>query len=192
MEKEESFYDKVYKTGGSSRMYKKHYTQSIYLPIWKKALELIQNVKQPDIIDIGCGVGQFANMLFHNGLYNYKGIDFSKEAIRLAREQNSDQMDKFEVDNAYSSKIYHQNYNIVILFEVLEHLQEDIDVLEKIRSGATIFFSVPNFNSESHVRWFTSEEDIKNRYGNYVQIDKIYPFRIGRENKIYLCHGTKK
>ncbi|MGD6780745.1 methyltransferase domain-containing protein [Sutcliffiella horikoshii] len=89
MEKKQEFYDEVYKKGGSRRSYHRHYSESIYYPIWKKALELLKsNTLSPNILDLGCGVGQFANYLFDEGFYLYRGIDFSKEAILLAQKVN--------------------------------------------------------------------------------------------------------
>ena len=47
-------------------------------------------------------------------------------------------------------------YEIVICLETLEHLQDDLAVIEKIKPGAYVIFSVPNFDYESHVRHFIS------------------------------------
>lgn len=192
MIKDEQYYDKLYLQGGYNKMYHKHYMESPYLKIWKKALEIIKEIREPKLIEIGCGSGQFANLLFDNKFIDYKGIDYSQEAINLAKRNNSLFTDHFSVDNSYQSQVYQDQYNVVVLFEVLEHLSDDLLVLNKIRSGSHVLFSVPNFDSESHVRFFNSENDIINRYGNVVQIDEIYTFKISKKNVLYLVKGIKK
>lgn len=156
----------------------------------EKALQIIKEEKCPRVIDIGCGPGQFANLLFDNEIVDYKGIDFSSEAIKLAKLRNEKYSDLFFIDDAYMSNIYYGDYNIAILFEVLEHIQDDLRILRKIRSGAKVLFSVPNFQSKSHIRVFNNGEEIINRYNNIIEIDKIYTFNISDVNKLFLVVGT--
>lgn len=191
MEKDSCYYDAVYLQGGNNNMYNDHYQQSVYYPIWEKALTLIQEITNPNLIEIGCGVGQFANLLFDHNLLHYNGIDYSKEAIKLAKANNNRFIDKFTVDDAYQSQIFCEQYNTVILFEVLEHLDDDLFILNKIAEGSTVLFSVPNFDSESHVRFFESEAEILTRYSNILSIDDIYQFQISKNNKLYLAKGIK-
>ncbi|WP_449539528.1 class I SAM-dependent methyltransferase [Ferdinandcohnia sp. Marseille-Q9671] len=188
-EKDKDFYDDVYKKGG---MYAKHYQASPYFEIWKKSIDIIKEIESPDILEIGCGVGQFANMLFDQGFKEYKGFDYSDEAIKLAQQTNPYEHKKFHVDNAYNSKIFQEDYNTIIIYEVLEHLKEDILVLNKIKKGVNVLFSVPNFDSASHVRYFQDKNDITQRYSEVIDIKDIYAFHISTRNIIYLGHGIKK
>lgn len=191
-ERGKEFYDQAYKNGGYNKMYAKHYKQSPYINVWKKAIDIISEVDHPKFIEIGCGVGQFANLLFDSGFDHYKGIDFSDEAIRMAKITNSNNSEKFSIDNAYSSAIYNEEYNVVIIFEVLEHLKEDKEVLRKIKKGAHVLFSVPNFNSASHVRYFENENDVFYRYNQILNIVDLYSIKVSTKNIIYLGHGIKK
>ncbi|MBM7623040.1 methyltransferase domain-containing protein [Sporohalobacter salinus] len=192
-EKQADFYNNMYSDGGYKKMYFKHYEETPYIEVWKRAVEIIDDILNPKIIDIGCGPGQFANLLFDEGVTNYKGIDFSKKAIELARKRNPEYKELFQTDNAYSSDIFSSNYNIVILFEILEHISDDVSIVNRIKSGSQILFSVPNFNSESHVRFFKSKSQIIERYNKLISIDNIDTFTINESGgKIYLIHGIKK
>lgn len=191
-EKGDLFYDEVYKSGGYDKMYFKHYSKTQYAGGWEKAIEIIKQINDPRVIEIGCGPGQFANLLFDNGITNYKGIDFSSEAINLAKITNEKYNELFCLDNAYTSKIYYEDYNIAILFEVLEHVSNDIDLIKKIRKNTDILFSVPNFYSESHIRWFNNEKEIINRYKDLLNIKQIITFNISTINKLYLVFSEKK
>ena len=78
------------------------------------------------------------------------------------------------------------DYNTIICLEVLEHIREDIKILQNVEKSAHVICSVPNFNAPSHVRWFTSERQIKRRYFRFVDISKI--LKIGN---IYLFQGIR-
>ena len=132
-------------------------------------------------------------MLFDNGITNYKGFDFSPIAVGLAKKNNEKYSGNFVVDNAYTSQLYNYDYNIVVILEVLEHIERDFLVLNKISKNTSIIFSVPNFNSESHVRWFNSKDDIEKRYNNIIKINKIKDIILSpTSNMIYLVKGIKR
>lgn len=194
MEKKQEFYDEVYKQGGSRRNYHRHYSESIYFPIWKKALEQLRsNTILPNIVDLGCGVGQFANYLFDEGFYRYKGIDFSKEAILLAQKVNYKYRYLFMQENLYDTTYLSMgSYNVVFMLEVLEHLDKDREIILKIKRNTKVYFSVPNFNSQGHVRVFNNEKAITDRYKDYFIFENIFSFDLGKNNKIFLCECTRR
>lgn len=189
--KDESFYDNVYENGGWNDTYFKHYSETHYFPMWKKALELIKENKEPSVIDIGCGPGQFSNLLLDNGVSNYMGLDFSSEAIKVAKIRNDKYRNLFIVGDAYISDIFEKPYNTIILFEVLEHLEKDIDILRRIKPGTNVLFSVPNFYSAGHVRWFNSQFEVLERYKDIINVNQIHVFNVGGTNKLYLAFGKK-
>lgn len=190
-ERNDEFYDRVYKTGGWNQTYFKRYSETHYFPMWVQAVEMMKAIPEPNIIDIGCGPGQFAEYLFDQGMTQYRGIDFSVEAIQMAKIRNDRYRQLFRVDNAYTTDIFDTAYNTVVLFEVLEHIEDDLKVLERIREGAQVLFSVPDFHSAGHVRWFDSEIKIIQRYQRLIRIGKISTFAIGLNTRIYLIRGIK-
>lgn len=188
-EENSDFYNIAYQSGGWNETYFKHYSETHYYEIWLKALELIKKVDKPNIVDIGCGPGQFAKLLLDNGIKDYRGIDFSQEAIKYAKIRNDKNRSLFNVDNAYTTSLFNEEYNTVVIFEVLEHVDEDLKILSRIRAGSTILFSVPNFYSDGHVRWFNSKQKIIERYKKYVEFEDILSFSVGGMNKIFLIKG---
>jgi glycosyltransferase involved in cell wall biosynthesis/SAM-dependent methyltransferase len=188
-EKNYSFYDNLFESGGWDNTYFKHYSETHYYECWLKALELIKKINNCKMIEIGCGPGQFANLLFENGIKNYKGIDFSEQAIKYAKLRNENNKDLFKVDNAYTSDIFNEDYNTVVIFEMMEHIDEDLKVLSRIKKNSNILFSVPNFYSDGHVRWFNSRLEVIERYRKYVEFEDILSFDIGGVNKIFLVKG---
>lgn len=140
-ERDENFYNDLYESGGWNQSYFKHYSEIHYIDIWMKATEMIRDVENPKIIDIGCGPGQFANLLLDNHLTNYRGMDFSQEAIKHAKIRNDRYRSSFSVDDVYTSNIFDEDYNIAVLFEILEHLDGDLEILKSLKKYEGSFLS---------------------------------------------------
>lgn len=179
-EKDESFYDEKYIEQSE---YKQHYKDSWYYVHWTQIIKYLKKFQNVKILEIGCGTGQLAHYLFDEGYKNYSGFDLSSEAIEIAKRRID--LD-FYLGNALDSTTYKKDYNMIICTEVLEHIKDDIDVLKKLKKGVNIIFSIPNFDEESHVRWFLSERQIKKRYLRYIDIQDIT--RVGN---IYIVLGKR-
>lgn len=195
-EKEEigaDVYDELYLTGGAGKSYHKNYKQSVYYGTWKQILSYFTFLNRDiSIIDIGCGAGQFANMLFDQGFCQYKGLDFSEKAISIAKKMNPEFADRFMVGDAFHSTIFDTDYELVILFEILEHLSGDLELLEKIKPGKKVLFSVPNFPDRNHVRYFSSIEQVTARYGKIVNILDAKAVELNRSLTLYYIAGIKR
>lgn len=191
-EKNASFYNRAYKDGGWNKEYFKHYANSNNYETWKKVTSWITEIPDCKIIEIGCGPGQLANMLFDNGIIDYHGIDFSKVAINIAKTKNPNFAHCFDVEDAFKSEIFHLDYNVVIILEVLEHIEDDIILLKRIKGPTRVIFSVPNFDSQAHVRWFTDKDEIIERYSDIVKIDFVHEICYPNSpNKVFLMNGIK-
>ena len=122
--------------------------------------------KDGRICEIGCGSGQFANMLFDKGFSNYIGVDFSDQAIRMAQEANPANADRFVCCDAfeYLASCQDTDARCFVMLEVLEHMKKDRELLDLLPVGSGLVFSVPSFKSFNHMRRFDTLEDIKKRY----------------------------
>lgn len=129
------------------------------------------------IVDIGCGTGRFAKLLYNKGYTKYWGIDFSKaridEAIRYVPDF------EFSIANIFDEWVQSKlrKFNLFILLEVLEHVNDDMKLLSTLPSGSRVIFSVPNYDSKAHVRFFGSAGDVIQRY------QKILNFSDGERRK---------
>ena len=169
-EQNNKFYDSAFIT---DRNYLVHYTKCNYYQLWKIIIERMNDIvdKNKKIIELGCGVGQFAHFLFDSGYKNYLGYDFSYVAIEKAfktSEQSFICLDFF--------KRFNIDGDIYILLEVLEHLEKDIELLNKIPFEKLIIITVPNFDGTAHVRFFNNEIEIRERYANIINIKEIYKY----------------
>ena len=180
-----------YNNAFGKERYQTHYSESIYIDVWLKALEIIIREKPKEILEVGCGSGQFAQLLFESGIKNYIGFDFSPKGLEVARSLSPQ---RFFLGNAYDKSNYQDvnnleilgslEYDLTVCLEVLEHLEKDLEVLENM-SGKVIL-SVPNFDSESHLRFFKRDLDAIDRYGKMFEIKEVYFI-----DNIYLLYGCR-
>tara|TARA_B100000575_G_scaffold136995_1_gene109222 strand:- start:463 stop:1164 length:702 start_codon:yes stop_codon:yes gene_type:complete len=88
-----------------------------------------------DVLDVGCGGGLISESLARLGA-NVTGIDFVENNIKTAKKHS--QKNKLKI-NYICSDIedykFSKKYDFIILFEVLEHLENWQDFISKIKSN---------------------------------------------------------
>lgn len=132
---------------------------------FRKSYAMIEKIPHnTDICELGCGSGQFANMLFDKGFINYTGVDYSKKGIEIAQSNNEKYKDRFICADVFGFlKEQKKPSDLYVVFEVLEHISRDIELVKSLPKNSWILFSVPNFMSFDHLRTY-EKNDIKERY----------------------------
>ena len=123
---------------------------------------------RPNVLDFGCGLGEFGVFLKGKLGCPYFGIDVSEEAIRYAREILG--------LNAIALDILHdrlptgmRSYDLILIHEVLEHLTAPKETLSRLlplsAKGAVVVLTTPNAKfksfisrSQAHVHEYTKDE----------------------------------
>lgn len=92
-----------------------------------------------------------------------------------------------------SSLILHEaDYDCCISLEFLEHVENDVNVVDQIRKGTRCIFSVPNFDSSAHVRYFSSEGEVRQRYGGLLDSCEISFWLLSKAGAgFYLIEGRR-
>lgn len=168
------YYDKVF---AESEHYHKSWedVSSYYKTLWQRTIKLLQENNINSVLDIGCGMGQMAELTSLNNI-KYKGIDFSEYAINHCKEKNLEDH-VFECVNALEYE-YSDDVEGYITHEFLEHIEGDLFVLAKLKKHTPIIFTVPDFDCPGHVRWFPTIEDVVDRYSfciNGLEVSKVTP-----------------
>ena len=146
------------------------------------------------ILDIGCGGGLISEGLSKLGA-NVTGIDFVKENINVAKKhaKKNNLKINFLVQNFEKEKIY-SKFDVIIIFEVLEHLDDWEIFLKKIRSNlkrnGTLIISTINKNLIS--KFFTL--DIAEYVLKWIppQTHNYYKFIKPEELKLFLSDNNFK
>ena len=194
-EKNKDFYNEVYKNGGYKEMYFKEADDiGAYYPTWKFASDYIKSKGIEQVIDFGCGVGHFASLFTQDDDVLYYGFDFSSEAIKKATERNESNMlcQFYTVDLKDSLEVNKVSNTIYTAFEFFEHISFDLDIIDNLNPGDEILFSVPNYDSAGHVRFFDDFESIVERYDSILNVELVHELDTAKNRKIFLCKGFKK
>ena len=165
-QRDAKYYDEAYK---SSREYNAPAEESPYFKLWVQVKKYI-NIIEP-VIELGCGVGQFAEWL---KAPIYVGYDFSQSAISKCLEKGLNCQVKDVHEGEYTGQ--------VVILETLEHL-DDIKVLSNINGNVII--TVPEFDDRAHLRYFPTMADVVGRYEQFMTLDTVRKI-----DRWYLITGT--
>lgn len=104
------------------------------------------NKKKIDILDIGCGDGKFLESLDRNNFERF-GLEINPEGIRSARKKGL----KIYDTDLILADFKGQKFDVITLWQVVEHLEDPIVVLEKInrilKDEGIVIISTPNIAS---------------------------------------------
>lgn len=183
-----SWYDAAYRVSDS---YSLPYWESHYYFLWSVLAERIRAGRAQHVLDIGCGPGQFAACLFDlTPVQTYTGLDFSPHAIEMARRACP--RGQFIVGDATTTTLHEETpHDVVTCTEVLEHVPNDHGVIARFKSGVRCLCTVPNFPYPSHVRHFTSSDEVVQRYAAFFHRLDVWTLRVTRENVFYLLDGVR-
>lgn len=125
------------------------------------------------IADLGCGTGRLAKLLQARGHERYWGVDFSPARIEECRQYVPGFA--FDTGDLFAPDVQARfpDFGAFVALEVLEHVEDDLPLLDALPGGATVVFSVPNYDSDGHVRTFAAPDDAVARYGALLHVDAV-------------------
>lgn len=144
-------YNAVYKDGSSKFYSFNSFNES------KAIIDMMPAWNGLDVLEIGCGEGRLAAMLSFAGANSVHAVDYSREAIEIARR-------RLRVENVtFSCASYTsvaKRYDVVVMQGVLEHMDKPFAVLDRVlrrnlRPGGTLIVSCPSFLNPRGYVWMT-------------------------------------
>ncbi|MEM1867725.1 MAG: methyltransferase domain-containing protein [Thermosphaera sp.] len=139
------------------KMYQEHLARYLFARLF---------VRDKDVLDIGCGTGYGAQILLTGFPKSITGIDISADAIRFAQEHYRDPRLKFFIADAQNLPFKNNQFDIIIAFEVIEHVEDYVRLITEVRrtlKPTGIFIvSTPrkknSLRSSFHIREFDFHE----------------------------------
>lgn len=142
------------------------------------------------ICEVGCGAGEILYQLQNNMSpeCEFDGYEISPQAYSLSREKANDKL-RFHLEDFLTAKT---NFDIILLIDLIEHLENYYGFLEGIRSRSKYkilniplelsLYAVldPNFlqreyNRFGHVHYFTKEIALRSlKHSGYRILDCFY------------------
>lgn len=166
-------YNDMFLEGGYAGVFDLPYNRSPYYPLFRVIRDVLLKEKPQRVLEVGCGTGSMAHMLFDCSQVKYQGFDFSPIAVEKAKKRTG-KTDCFFVADATSAATYtNLKYDAIICTEVLEHIEDDCLAISLWAAGTFFVCSVPNYDADTHVRHFRSTDEVRKRYEQFLDIDKI-------------------
>jgi len=141
-----SFYDKVYKKGET-----KHFTPFVTTGTTTDEIkEVLKELswKNKLVLDVGCGTGLFAYGASKLGSKQVLGIDFSKNAIEIAKKTHKNKNLQYQVLDVKEIK---SKYDVIVSLGTLEHVDNVLAVLKILKKHLTqngkIIVTSPNWTN---------------------------------------------
>jgi SAM-dependent methyltransferase len=118
--------------------------------------------KDDDILEVGAGTGHTARALLEHGYRNLAIGEIHKNGLLYAQRYGLNKLYQFDL----RSPPFREHFDVVALFDVLEHIEDDATALRNIhtmlRPGGRIILTVP-----AH-RWLWSRiDDLSSHYRRY-------------------------
>lgn len=176
----------------------KKYYSGMYKDRNLKVVEIINNTIKNNykntpikILDLAAGSAQIAELLLkeNNNIIQYVWNDFADNVISYAKTIINDERFIINTDDCMNIK---GNYDIVIC-NSLEHILDDIKLLNNFSDDTFFCICSPNFNSKGHYRFFNNVNKMINRYSfifrnlNYSIIKCT-----NKKSEKYLLYGYKQ
>jgi len=122
---------------------------------YKKQLKIIKKYTNSDIkiLDIGCSIGLFLKTASSNGFIPF-GYDINK--INLKKAEKLFGITSVN-DNYLEDEIYDSFFDVITIWDVLEHMADPITFLSKLsfklKSGGLLIVQCPNMDSYEFLRF---------------------------------------
>jgi methionine biosynthesis protein MetW len=102
------------------------------------------------VLDLGCGDGATLKFLLEQKNIKGEGVDISEEAVKMARNRG---IEAFVADVASAQFQITKEYDYIIISELLEHIVNPEDLMEKVkhRFKKALIVSIPNIGHYLHV-----------------------------------------
>lgn len=143
---------------------------------------ILSLIEDREILDLGCGHGEGSSLLAQRAR-QVRAVDHSARAIEVARGLFQRGNLSFEVMKVPPIAIPSaQQYDVVVAFQVLEHLPEPLFFLQEVRrvlkAEGTLFLSTPNKGetltpNPYHLREYGPEE-LKALLGQFFSEVRLY------------------
>lgn len=132
--------------------------------------EVLHNFKGKNILEVGSGFGYLTYAIHQKG-YDIRGVDISATAVAEATNTFGALYECADVFDFYKNHL--EEYDLIILTEVIEHLEHPVAFMEclykMLKKGGKIFVTTPNKSVSSlkdpwmsdlppvHLWWFSEQ-----------------------------------
>ncbi len=128
------------------------WVRSIFQILEVNKTAYLEKYLQPNasVFEIGVGKGNFLSALRNKG-YQVAGIEPSKRSFAVASQKLGASIVNCKIEEISSYQSINKKYNAIVLWHVLEHLQNPFEIIERLKEhllpSGILMIGVPNFDS---------------------------------------------
>jgi 2-polyprenyl-3-methyl-5-hydroxy-6-metoxy-1,4-benzoquinol methylase len=149
----------------------------------RKMVEKLSGKKSGNILDIGCGTGEFLGTMKSSG-WKALGLEPSEDAQAQARQNFGLEIH----NNDHLFQLPENFYDVITMWHVLEHVHKLHEYLDKIhrilKSDGLLIIAVPNYQS-------LDADVYQNEWAAYDVPRHLYHFSAESMGKLLEQHGLK-
>ncbi len=138
---------------------------------YQKFIDLCKQLCGKRVLDFGCATGNYMTALQKLG-YDCVGVDANPAYVKIATNKK---LEVFLIDDKLPFP--DKSFDTVIMFEVVEHLQNPLEVLKEVQRVArkNIIFTVPNCEGFNELKTggLTYEHFFDLDHKNYFTTDSL-------------------
>ncbi|MFB6366800.1 class I SAM-dependent methyltransferase [Paenibacillus elgii] len=129
---------------------------------------LLPRLEGKQILDIGCGMGQFVSYCAQQGANKVVGTDISNNMIKYANQHNKGEDTEFVCSAIEDLQFENQSFDLIVSSLVLHYVKDYREVVSKVhrwlRTGGIFIFSIehPMVTSQNPMQgWVYNEQGQK-------------------------------
>jgi 2-polyprenyl-3-methyl-5-hydroxy-6-metoxy-1,4-benzoquinol methylase len=192
LEEDHRYYNRIYARKGG-------YNTTRFQPIYDVVLDwLVRFPQRQDlsILEVGCGNGalgeQIIGLIADDTLRaTYNGFDFSQAGINRCPNRVKKSVWCGSAYDRETWVAHNRNFTCVIAVEVFEHL-DDHRILKYIPARTRVIFSVPNFDSKSHLRTYPDTDSVQAYYRGKLGINAVVKIQTSDTKAILVCDAIRQ
>ena len=163
-------------------------------------IDTLPNDKESRILDMGCGFGGWLKFLKENGYENITGVEVGAEQNQFLKDKG---FNVIKSDMVEFLKVTNNKYDVVTMFDVLEHfkkdeivelipllkniIEDDGGLIIRVPNGEAIFKGSIMYGDFTHETFFTSRslKQVFNIFGfSDITTYPVYPIKHGLKSTI--------
>lgn len=153
-----SKYEKVYKDG--KEIFFSRFQNGVDISETDKVVWNSIDWSNKSVIDFGCGTGETASGIAKLGAKSVLGIDYSEEAIKIAKSRHKDEKIEFKLGSLEDlANTNSRHFDVLISCGTLEHMDNPKESLNQmlgiIKNNGIIILTCPYFINLRGIIWMT-------------------------------------
>ena len=126
--------------------------------------------KEASIIDVAAGSSYIAEHLLQDDrITSYDWNDFNPRLQAIVGKRVQDERFRIVPFDLDSDDYCLDKYNVLVGVS-MEHLEKDLECVQKMRKGSLVSVCSPDLVDPSHVRHFRSMAEMLDRYEPYIDV----------------------